>query len=79
MFQREELISSGVSPRVFLLVIWTATILQIQSLSESAIFGEVKNKGLICVLTVNSGHGSILKLICSGKQSIGLNEDVWAG
>jgi hypothetical protein len=68
-----------VSPTVFLLVIWRATILQIQSFSESAILTQVENEGLICVLTVNSGHGSILKLICFGRQSVGLNEDVLAG
>ena len=79
MFQREELISSAVSPTVLLLVIWTATILQIQSFSQSAIFGEVKNEGVICVLTVNSRHGSILKVACIGRQSVGLNEEILAG
>ena len=68
MFQREELISSAVSPTVFLLVIWTATILQIQSFSESAIFAKVKNGAPISGLTVGSGHKSILKRICFGRR-----------
>jgi hypothetical protein len=79
MFQREELISSAVSPTVFLLVIWTATILQIQSFSESAIFTEEKNEGLVCVLNVICGHRSILKRVCFGGLSVRLSENVLAG